>query len=69
MFSCSKNAQITFKEKPQLKKKISFDNYKQWDLIHNYYQTKLYKSPFVTGALYQVCVESRLKLRLKSLKL
>ena len=35
IFSCSRNAQITFSEKPQLKI-IGFQNYKHWYLIHTW---------------------------------
>ena len=41
VFSCSRNMQVNFVDKPQLKI-ISFLNYKHGYLIHTYDQTKIF---------------------------
>ena len=44
-FLCSSKAQVTFVEKPQLKR-ISFENYTHWNLIHTWSDTA-FKGTFV----------------------
>ena len=65
MFSCCRNAQLTFVEKPQ-PLKICFHNYKHWYLIRSW-SNKAFNGTTLCIRHCHLSIDGHLKLRLQSL--
>ena len=66
MFSCSRNAQVPFVEKPKIENKV-VQNSKHCYLIHTWSDKSLCKGALVNRALASFLIEGHLKLSVKSL--